>query len=577
MLKYFQNKYAMSEKGAKDLLNSIIWTIVMDISFMAPVVLGFKFLDEQMLTILNQESSSKTGMSFYIVLSIILFLIMFVVSYFQYNSAYTKIYEESAKRRISLAETLRKLPMAFFGKSDISDLSATIMEDATQIEQLFSHAVPQIYAAVTTVFIMGVMMFFYNWQMSLALFWVVPVAILVFALSKRYQSNTHDKLYQIKRRISDKIQEGLDSAQEIKAYNQEDTFSSALNVELDGLETKMISGELLIGALINLSYVFLKLGLPSVILYGAYLLSAGSITIFTYLVFLVITARIYNPIMDAMNNFASLLYLDVRIKRMKEMDKMPRQDGKSKFNPKNFNIEFKDVDFSYQDGLQTLSKVSFTAKQNDVTALVGPSGGGKSTIAKLSARFWDIDKGMITLGGEDISKIDPETLLNYYSIVFQDVTLFNSTVMENIRLGKKGATNEEVIEAARLAQCDDFINKLPNGYNTLIGENGEKLSGGERQRISIARAILKDAPIILLDEATASLDAENESKIQKAFSVLVKNKTVLIIAHRMRTVLGADKIVVIKDGVIAETGNPSELKERQGIFSSMLKAQYQSH
>ncbi len=577
MLKYFQNKYAMSEKGAKDLLNSIIWTIVMDISFMAPVVLGFKFLDEQMLTILNQESSSKTGMSFYIVLSIILFLIMFVVSYFQYNSAYTKIYEESAKRRISLAETLRKLPMAFFGKSDISDLSATIMEDATQIEQLFSHAVPQIYAAVTTVFIMGVMMFFYNWQMSLALFWVVPVAILVFGLSKRYQSNTHDKLYQIKRRISDKIQEGLDSAQEIKAYNQEDTFSSALNVELDGLETKMISGELLIGALINLSYVFLKLGLPSVILYGAYLLSAGSITIFTYLVFLVITARIYNPIMDAMNNFASLLYLDVRIKRMEEMDKMPRQDGKSKFNPKNFNIEFKDVDFSYQEGLQTLSNVSFTAKQNDVTALVGPSGGGKSTIAKLSARFWDIDKGMITLGGEDISKIDPETLLNYYSIVFQDVTLFNSTVMENIRLGKKGATNEEVIEAARLAQCDDFINKLPNGYNTLIGENGEKLSGGERQRISIARAILKDAPIILLDEATASLDAENESKIQKAFSVLVKNKTVLIIAHRMRTVLGADKIVVIKDGVIAETGNPSELKERQGIFSSMLKAQYQSH
>lgn len=577
MLKYFQNKYAMSEKGAKDLLNSIIWTIVMDISFMAPVVLGFKFLDEQMSMILNQESSSKTGMAFYIVLSIILFLVMFVVSYFQYDSAYTKIYEESAKRRISLAETLRKLPMAFFGKSDISDLSATIMEDATQIEQLFSHAVPQIYAAATTVFIMGIMMFVYNWQLSLALFWVVPVAILVFGLSRKFQSNMHEKLYQTKRRISDKIQEGLDSAQEIKAYNQEDTFSSTLNSELDSLENQMINGELLAGALINLSYVFLKLGLPSVILYGAYLFSTGSITIFTYLVFLVITARIYNPIMDAMNNFALLIYLDVRINRMKEMDKMPRQDGKSKFNPKNFNIEFKNVDFSYQDGLQTLSKVSFTAKQNDVTALVGPSGGGKSTIAKLSARFWDIDKGMITLGGEDISKIDPETLLNYYSIVFQDVTLFNSSVMENIRLGKRGATNEEVIEAARLAQCEDFIDKLPNGYNTLIGENGEKLSGGERQRISIARAILKDAPIILLDEATASLDAENESKIQKAFSVLVKNKTVLIIAHRMRTVLGADKIVVIKEGVIAETGNPSELKERQGIFSSMLKAQYQSH
>ncbi len=577
MLKYFQNKYAMSEKGAKDLFNSIIWTVIMDISFMFPVVLGFKFLDEYMRLLLNPSSNRRDSILYYVVMSAALFLVMLVVAYFQYNSTFTKIYEESARRRISLAETLRKLPLAFFGKKDIADLSSTIMEDATQVEVLFSHSVPQIYAAGVTVLTMGVLMFFYNWQLSLAVFWVVPVAALVFYLSRKLQKSTHASLYNMKRDISDKMQEGLDSAHEIKSYNREESFSNTLDSKLDNYEKLMIKGELLIGAFINLSYALLKLGLPSVILYGAYLLSTGSVNIFTYLVFLVVAARIYNPIMDVMNNFALLIYLNVRIKRMKEMDEMPRQDGKSEFYPKNYDIEFKNVDFSYQDGVQTLKNVSFTAKQGDVTALVGPSGGGKSTVAKLSARFWDIDKGVITLGGEDISLIDPETLLNYYSIVFQDVTLFNASVMDNIRLGKKDASDEEVIKAAQLAQCDEFVKKLPQGYDALIGENGERLSGGERQRISIARAILKDAPIILLDEATASLDTENESKIQSALSELIRNKTVLIIAHRMRTVSGADKIVVIKDGNIAETGTPSELKEKQGIFSSMLKTQYQNH
>lgn len=576
MIKYFQKKYAMSEKGAKDLIHSIIWTIVMDISFMLPVILGFKFLDEYMSLLLNSSNNQGNSILYYVIMSVAFFLVMFVIAYFQYDSTYTKIYEESARRRVSLAETLRKLPLAFFGKKDIADLSSTIMEDATQIEQQFSHAVPQIYAAVLTVLIIGVMMFFYNWMLSLAVFWVVPVAILVFYLSRKLQKRMQTKFYNVKRDISDNIQEGLDSVHEIKSYNREDAFSKALNTKLDNYEKFLIKGELLIGAFINLSYVILKLGLPSVILVGAYLLSTGSVNIFTYLVFLVVTARIYNPIMDALNNFALLMFLNVRINRMKEMDEMPRQEGKSEFHPKNYDIEFNNVYFSYQDGVQTLQNVSFTAKQGDVTALVGPSGGGKSTVARLSARFWDIDKGIITLGEEDISLVDPETLLNNFSIVFQDVTLFNSSVMDNIRLGKKDATDEEVMKAAQLAQCDEFVKKLPQGYDTLIGENGERLSGGERQRISIARAILKDAPIILLDEATASLDAENESKIQKALSELIKNKTVLIIAHRMRTVSGADKIVVIKDGAIAETGTPLELKEKQGIFSSMLKAQYQS-
>lgn len=576
MIKFFQNKYAMSEKGAKDLFHSIIWTAIMDISFMAPVILGFKFLDEYLHVLLNDSGGVASNVLYYVVISVVSFIIMFGIANFQYDSAYTKIYEESAKRRISLAETLRKLPLAFFGKKDIADLSSTIMEDATQIEQLFSHAVPQIYAAFLTVFIMGIMMFIYNWQMSLAVFWVVPVAALVFFMSIRYQRKSHTELYYVKRDISDKIQEEIDSAYEIKSYNREKAFSDSLNSKLDGYEKVLIKSELLIGALINFSYVILKLGLPSVILVGAHLLAKGSVDIFAYLVFLVVTARIYNPIMDTMNNLASLIYLGVRIGRMKEMDAMPRQEGKTDFYPQNYDIEFKNVDFSYQGDVQTLKNVSFTAKQGDVTALVGPSGGGKSTVAKLSARFWDIDRGVITLGGEDISKIDPETLLNSYSIVFQDVTLFNASVIENIRIGKKDAPDDEVIQAARLAQCDEFVRKLPQGYDTLIGENGERLSGGERQRISIARAMLKNAPIILLDEATASLDAENESKIQHALGELIKNKTVLIIAHRMRTVSGADKIVVIKDGIIAETGTPQELKEASGIFSSMLKTQLQS-
>ena len=575
MRKYFQDKYAMSDKGARDLIRGIIWTVVMYISFMIPVILGLNFLDERLNRLMNTSGNPGNGILYYVGVAAVALVVMYVIAYFQYDSTYTRIYEESAKRRIGLAETLRKLPLAFFGKKDIADLSATIMDDATQIEHQFSHAIPELYASALTILIMGVMMFIYNWQLSLAVFWVVPVAALVFYLSRKLQNRMHTELYYTKRDISDHIQEGIDSIHEIKSYNREAAFSNTLNAKLDNYEKSMIKSELLLGSLVNLSYMILKLGLPSVILTGAYLLSTGSVSIFAYLVFLVVAARIYNPIMEVVNNLALLLYLNVRIRRMKEMDAMPMQEGKTEFHPKNYDIEFNHVGFSYQDDVQTLRDISFTAKQGDVTALVGPSGGGKSTVAKLSARFWDIDKGVITLGGEDISGIDPETLLHYFSIVFQDVTLFNTSVAENIRLGKKDASDEEVMEAAQLAQCDEFVKKLPQGYDTLIGENGERLSGGERQRISIARAILKDAPIILLDEATASLDAENESKIQSALSELIKNKTVLIIAHRMRTVSGADKIVVIKDGAIAETGTPMDLKERQGIFSSMLKTQYQ--
>lgn len=576
MLKYFQNKFGLSKEGSKNLVHAIIWSVCLDICFMLPIIFGFQFLDQGVKLMLDDEAASISSLTYYGIIGIISLVIMFVIAYVQYNATYTKIYEESAKNRISLAETLRQLPLAFFGKKDIADLSSTIMEDATQIEQLFSHAVPQIFSAGIMTIFMGVCMFIYNWRMALALFWVIPVSILVFSLSRKFQKKVHKDIYLMKRGISDQVQETLDSVHEIKSYNREEDYSDVLADQLNNFEGYLVKYELLLGALVNFSYALLKLGLPSVMLVGGYLISRGEIDVFSYLVFLVISARIYNPIMAIVDNLAALLYLGVRIQRVKDMEAMPRQKGKTEFNPKHYNIEFKNVDFSYTDGVQTLSQVSFTAKQGEVTALVGPSGGGKSTVAKLSARFWDIDKGIVTLGGEDISTIDPETLMRYYSIVFQDVTLFNSSVMENIRLGKKDATDDEVIAAARLARCDEFINKLPEGYHSLIGENGERLSGGERQRISIARAMLKDAPIILLDEATASLDAENESKIQSALSELIKHKTVLIIAHRMRTVSGADKVVVMKDGSIEEMGSPSLLEKQNSIFASMIRTQFQA-
>jgi ATP-binding cassette subfamily B protein len=574
MVGYFQNKYALSKEGAKDLVNAIGWTTLLHLSFMIPIVLGFKFLESCMPLLKGETVAFNGAFRTYGVSFVLAFVVMFFIAYKQYGSTYTQIYKESAKRRISLAETLKKLPLAFFNKKDIADLSATIMEDATQIEHLFSHSVPQIYSSIFSVVLMGIGMFIYNWKMSLAVFWVMPVAAFVFYISRRYQAKVHQTLYSLKREVSDEIQETLDLAQEIKSYNREAHYKEKIDTLLDMEEKEMIRGELAIGAIVNLSHVLLKLGLPSVILCGAYLVSQNDLSIFDYMVFLIVASRIYNPVNEVMNHFAALMYLNVRIDRMKEMDNMPYQEGMTEFEPNSYDIEFQNIDFSYEGNDNIINDVSFTAKQGEVTALVGPSGGGKSTLAKLAARFWDVDKGKVTLGGIDIATIDPETLLKYYSIVFQDVTLFNTSVMENIRLGRKTATDEEVIEAAKMARCHEFIEKLPDAYETVIGENGEKLSGGERQRISIARAILKDAPIILLDEATASLDAENESKVQGALSALIKDKTVLIIAHRMRTVLGADKIVVIKDGQVVENDHPSKLAKNDGVFASMLRVQY---
>jgi ATP-binding cassette subfamily B protein len=573
MIKLLKKRFALTTKGAVDFCKGVAFTTMMDIALMLPAIFVFYFLEDYIRPVFNPSVSVTHGLVYYGFLGVVFMLVMFLIALFQYRSTFTTIYDESANRRISLAEKLRKLPLAFFGERNLSDLTATIMDDCTDLEHTFSHAVPQLFASVISIVLIAIGMFFYNWQLSLSLFWVVPLAMAVLLISKKKLHKDNLIHYQNKRAVSEHIQEGLDAIQEIKSYNQEADYLQKLNDKIYNYEKQQTQSELLIGVMVNGSQSLLKLGLASVIIVGAILLSVGKVDLFTYLIFMVVGSRIYTPIDEVLNNLAALFYLDIRINRMNEMEALPIQQGSTEFSPANFDIRFEKVDFSYESGKQILKDLSFTAKQGEITALVGVSGSGKSTAAKLAARFWDIQSGQIKLGGYNIAQIDPETLLKYYSVVFQDVVLFNASIMDNIRLGKRDATDKEIMRAAQLAQCDEFIRKMPQGYQTVVGENGETLSGGERQRISIARALLKDAPIVLLDEATASLDVENETKIQTAISALVTNKTVLIIAHRMRTIANADKIVVLDKGTVAESGAPTELKTKNGLFARMVNRQ----
>ncbi|MDH6535060.1 ATP-binding cassette subfamily B protein IrtB [Parabacteroides sp. PM5-20] len=556
MLKMIQKRFALSQKGAKDFCKGVCWTTLLDLALMLPAVFVFLFLEDYLQPVFNPSASVAHGIAFYSILGLAFIFVMYVIALFQYKSTFNTVYEESANRRISLAEKLRKLPLAFFGEKNLSDVTSTIMDDCTDLEHTFSHAVPQLFASMISILFIACGMFFYNWQLALALFWVVPFALAVILLSKRKISKANKTNYINKRAVTEQIQEGLDAIQEIKSYNQEADYLHKLDDKIDHYEKVLIQSELLTGVLVNGAQSLLKLGLASVIIIGANLLTTGAIDLFTYLIFLVVGSRIYAPIDEVMNNLAALFYLDVRIDRMNEMEALPIQQGATDFAPTDYDIEFKNVDFAYESGKQVLQNASFTVKQGEITALVGSSGSGKSTAAKLAARFWDIQSGEIKLGGCDISRIEPEVLLKNYSVVFQDVTLFNTSIKENIRIGKRDASDEEVMHAARLAQCDEFVSNMSQGYDTVIGENGETLSGGERQRVSIARALLKNAPIVLLDEATASLDVENETKIQAGISELVRNKTVLIIAHRMRTVANADKIIVLENGSVAEMEHP---------------------
>ena len=570
MIRYFQNRFALSEKGAKDLRRGIFFSTLLNVALMLPPSYLFFFLMEYVDV---HRAAPPQSLWLYLLLALVALCIMFVVSRWQYNSTYVTVYAESAQRRITLAEKLRRLPLAFFGEHNLSDLTSTMMEDCAQLEETFSHAVPQLFAAGTSVVVVGIGLFSYDWRLALAVYWPVPLALLVLLLSVRSIDKAFTKHYKVKRALTEQIQEGLECVQEIKAYNGEEAYDRQLDERLNVYEKALVSSELVTSSLVNVSAVLLKLGMPSVLLLGAWLMQRGDVSLFVYLAFVLVSAMVYNPIQDVCTHMVVLSYLDVRIKRMKQIEAMPTLDGSKDVEVNGYDIAFRGVSFSYETGKQVLHDVSFTARQGQVTALVGPSGGGKSTAAKLAARFWDVDEGEVTLGGKNIAEMDAEALLKNYAVVFQDVLLFNASVADNIRIGKRNATDDEVRQAARLAQCDDFIRSMPQGYDTIIGENGETLSGGELQRISIARALLKDAPVILLDEATAGVDAENETKIQAGISELVRNKTVVIIAHRMRTVLNADHIVVLDGGTVREQGSPQELLKENGEFARIVRLQ----
>ena len=560
----------MSEQGAKNLQKSIFSHTILNLTKMFPPIIGFIFLFQYLGSLEGIPAPVELTLVDYIVIILVLLLVMFFVARWDYVRLYDNVFNESANSRIDIANRLKKLPLSYFGKRDVSDLSATMMSDLNLYEQIFSHSVPHIYATSISTVIISVMILAYNWQLGLAALWVIPVSLLLFSLSKKKQRNDVNAYVKTSRDVLDGLQEQIDQIQEIKSYNLEERTLNEFYHKMDGNTRNKVKMELSAGIATALAGMLMKLGIVSVAIVGANMLIAGQINILVYIAYLILTASIYVPIEGILSFMAMIVTLDGVVARIKEIKTMPIQEGKQEMNPRDYSIDFKDVVFGYED-YTVINGVSFTAKQGEVTALIGASGSGKTTLTKLAARFWDIQQGKILLGGEDISQIDPETLLKNYAIVFQDVVLFNASIKDNIRIGKKGATDEEVTRVAKIARCDEFIDRMPDGIDTVIGENGERLSGGERQRISIARALLKDAPIILMDEATASLDVENESLIQEALSELIKEKTVIVIAHRMRTIRGADKIVLLHQGKIEAMGTDAELQVQSATYRKMLE------
>ena len=571
MLKFIMKKYALSRQGAKDLVIATLSCVVHNLTLMLPVSLLYLLVSD-----LYAGGVPQNHLWIHIVgMAAAVLLILFSYRWV-YGATYYATYKESSVRRISLAEKLRKLPLSFFGKRDLSDLTTTIMADCTTLEQSFSHWIPEFFGSMISTVIVAVCLFIFDWRLALAVLWVLPVSLCIVAFSSKVQNYFTRRQTEAKLAVAEGIQEALETMRDLKSNNAEEKYLKGLDQKIDLQEKRMIASELGGALFVVPAGMILKLGIGTVALVGGMLLSNNAISVLTFFLYLLVVSRLYDPLSSSLQNLAAIISTNIPIERMNEIENYPVQPGTAELKTNGYDIVFDNVSFAYNTGEQVLSGVSFTAKQGEVTALIGPSGGGKSTAAKLAARFWDADSGKITLGGTDVTAVDPEKLLSAYSIVFQDVTLFNNTVMENIRIGRQNATDEEVLAAAREAQCDEFVEKLPEGYQTMIGENGSALSGGERQRISIARALLKDPPVILLDEATASLDAENETHIQRAISRLVKGKTVLIIAHRMRTVEGADKLVLLKEGKVAEEGSPEELLAKGGIYAKMCKLQQQS-
>lgn len=569
MIEKLQKKYALSRQGAKDLVKGCVACFFQYLSLMVPIALLYYLVSDLM----NGDAGYRKW--FYIGGCVVCVILILVTTWFQYNGTFFATYIESGVRRISIAEKLRKLPLSYFGKRDLADLTSTIMNDSAVLETAFSHFIPELVGSVASTTIVALGLFAFDVKMAFAALWVLPVSFAIVLSSSKLQQKLGRKQIDAKMACADGIQECIETVQDLKSNNAENEYLKGLFKKVDNVEKRMIVSEFGNAAFVVSASLVLKLGIASVALTGAYLLTRGELDVLTFFMFLLVASRLYDPLQGALQNLAAIISTKTNIARMKEILDHDVQTGSEQLTNKGYDIQFDHVKFAYDTSETVLEDVSFTAKQGEVTALVGPSGGGKTTVSRLVARFWDASSGKITVGGMDVSKIDPEKLFSLYSIVFQDVTLFNNTIMENIRIGRKDATDEEVIAAAKLANCEEFAMKLPNKWNSMIGENGCELSGGERQRISIARAFLKNAPIILLDEATSSLDVENETLIQSALLRLIKDKTVMVIAHRMRTVAGADKIVVLSDGKVAETGTPDELMKKDGIFAHMSKLQAQ--
>ena len=566
-----RHKYALSEKGAKDMVRAFIAVTISNLVLMLPVGLLYK-----LSSYLLEGELKKSELPFFIIAIVITLILIALTALLQYNATFLSTYVESGIRRRGLAEKLRKLPLSFFGKKDLADLTNTIMTDCATIETASSHWIPELAGALLSTTIIVMSLFFFDWRMALAAVWVMPVAFIIVLLSRKTMKKVQDKTVNYRVECLSGIQEGLECLRDLKSYNMTDTYMDGLETKIRNVEKHAVVAEFTNAAFVCSAQMILKFGIATVAVTGSTLLIKGDISVLTFFMFLLVVTRMYEPLQISLQNLSAIINMSKSCERMDEILSHKEQTGTEKLTNDGYDIVFDHVAFSYGEGEKVLSDVSFTAKQGEVTALIGPSGGGKTTVSRLAARFWDNNSGTITIGGMNVTDVEPEKLLSLYSIVFQDVTLFNNTVMENIRIGKKDATDEEVIAAARLANCEEFVERMPDKWNSMIGENGSELSGGERQRISIARAFLKGAPIILLDEATASLDVDNESLIQESISKLIENKTVLIIAHRMRTVAGVDKIVVLKDGEAAEMGSPAQLMKKGGIYKHMCETQLKS-
>ena len=567
-----RDSLGLTDVGAKNFRRGVFFCTLANLVLMAPIGILFLLVSDFMDHLV--AGAPLPALAPYLAGCVGILALMVLTQWAEYANTHHKVYEESARKRTDLAEHLRRLPLSFFGRRDLSDLTNAIMKDCSDQERMFMHVMPQLFGTGLSTAIVIVGIFFYDWRLALAAFWVVPAALLVMALTGKHQQRKAQAMEDARLEVADGVQEFLECAQEIRATNRSAAHLDALAAKLDAFERRQVASELTTGVFVTSAQAFLKLGIGTTVFVGATLLVSGQTDFMTYFVFLLVVTRVYDPVNLILQSIGELLSMRLSIRRTQELAAEKPMEGSTDFAPRGHDVVFEDVSFSYGDGEQVLRDVSFTAREGEVTALVGPSGSGKSTVAKLAARFWDADAGSVRVGGVNVADVDPETLLADYAEVFQDVVLFDDTVMGNIRLGRVGATDEEVLAAARAAMCDEFVSRMPQGYDTVIGENGGRLSGGERQRISIARAILKDAPVVLLDEATASLDVENETQVQRALSRLLAGKTVLVIAHRMRTVANADKIVVLKEGRVAEQGAPAELMAREGgLYRRMVELQ----